>query len=247
MAKPRDPATLHGFARAAAAIIGLIILSAGVFGVFTVDRDWGPITLLVVGAVLLILALVGRPPRLKWEGKEVEWPAAEVGAVLADHAEDLPAADRDALLDELSRISPEAASPVLRAMLAEARIMALVEHGLPNGTELLPASETEKYVQVGGNLRVDGVLRDKTGKEVLVEVRGGGRLPTSLMDALDRVKKFDSNLVGGLFVTTRLPPKAIRDQYAARGWQVHVVDQFNLDVAALQTAIWSALNSSGPT
>ncbi|WP_247048162.1 hypothetical protein [Arthrobacter rhizosphaerae] len=245
MAGTKDPSNLHGFARGAAAIIGLIVLGAGVLAVFTVVRDWGPITLLIIGAVLLLLALVGRPPRLKWEGKEVEWPAAEVGAVLADHAEDLPAADRDALLDELSRISPETANPVLQAMLAETRIMALLERGLPEGTELLPSSETQKYVQVGGNLLVDGVLRDETGKQVLVEVRGGGRLPTSLMDALDRIKKLDATLVGGLLVTERMPPKLIRDQYAARGWHVHVVDQSNLDVAALQTAIWSAFNSSG--
>ncbi|UVJ39013.1 hypothetical protein [Arthrobacter sp. CJ23] len=238
-----DPSKLHGFARFVAGLVGFTVLYAGVTGVFTIGRDWGPIALLVVGAIFLLVALAGRLPRLKWEGKEVEWPAAEVGDVIADHAEDLPAAERDALLDDLSRISPEAAGPVMRAVLNEAQILHHVWKTLPPGVELLTEEDALRlYPQTGGQFG-DGLLQDASGKRVILEARGSGRLPASLLTNVERIRQNDTNMVGGLLITTRRLPEVLREQYAERGWQVHVVDPSNVDVVALKSAIWSAFNS----
>jgi hypothetical protein len=163
--------------------------------------------------------------------------------VIADHAEDLPAADRDALLDDLSRISPEAASPVMRAVLNEAQILHHLWKALPTEVEMMTEEDAIRlYPQAGGPFG-DGLLQDASGKRVIVEARGSGKLPTSLLKIVERIRATDPDMVGGLLLTTRRLPNALRDQYADRGWQVHVVDPSNVDVAALKTAIWSAFNS----
>lgn len=241
-AAPRDPGKLHGFVRLVLALLGVAGLVSGTVGVFVVNRDFGPIALLVIGALLLLVGGFGWLPRLKWNDKEVDFTAAaRVGNIVADHAENLPQSEVDGLINELSNVSPAVSEPVLRAMRNQELMLNGLRASLPEGvTSFWEEDVLEAFPLLGDRRRVDGLLV-KNGKRVLVEARPSGELPVLLWDTVKKMGVIDDSLVGGLLLAPRVTPSN-RERYEALGWTVSVVDPLNIDTAALKTDVWRAFN-----
>lgn len=241
-AKPkRDQSTLHGFIRSLLVLLGVAGLGAGAVAVFIVNRDFSPIALLAVGALLLLVGGAGRLPRFKWEGTEVDFTAA-LGDVVSRHVEDLPRSDADALVNELRDVSPAASEPVLRAMRAQDLALEALWGSLPAGVKVTAKDSVGTYPPLGAR-KVDGLLENADGKRLLVEFRASGTLPPSLLNAIQEASALDDSLLGGLLLTSKRPREGARLLYEEVGWKVHVVDPADMDTAALKTAVWAAFSS----
>ncbi len=143
----------------------MTLLVFGTIAVFIAHRDAGPVALLVVGALLLVLAVIGYlPTRLKWEGKgEIEWQQ-EVGEAFADFVESTPTRHQEAvlpLLASLSNVAPAATAAPLRALTRRQELRISVDRSLPEGC----SAEWERP-----DVLWDGLITDQTGRTIGIEL-----------------------------------------------------------------------------
>lgn len=117
---------LSGPVRLACALIGTSMLGGGAVAVFRTSNELGSATLLVLGSLFALMAVLGHVPRFKWGGTEVD-PGLYFAAGVAQGAEEVAEAAQGLLAtsdeesdlgDALDAVTAEVTARELRRALS---------------------------------------------------------------------------------------------------------------------------------
>lgn len=235
------PITGHGpklsnFSRSLTSLFGAVALVFGTLGVFVVDRDWGPIALLIIGVLLLLVGLSGRIPSLRWQDNEISWPAEEAAArAMVEVIESGSPDEQRQTLNRLSSVAPNVSAAALRALNFESRMMEGLREALPHGVVLEPGITVGKW-------RSDATLVNAAGWKVPVEIRSTNELPGALLGSVEKAKQLDSKIVSGLVLLRGEPGSKYRVKFTNAGWSIFDASEVHVDpadVGRLRTLIAS--------
>jgi hypothetical protein len=217
-----------------AAVFGAAGLVFGTLGVFIVERDWGPIALLIIGTLLMLVGISGRIPSVKWQDNEVTWPTEEaIATAMVEVIESGSSDEQRETLSRLSSFAPTVSAAALRAIDFETRLLDDLREALPKGVSLAPGVTVGKWSS-------DATLVDGLGRKVPVEIRTTVEVPLPLLESVDQAKKLDSSIVSGLLLLNGEPRKNARLRFEAAGWAIFDASELHVDpadVARLRTYI----------
>lgn len=232
---------LHGFFRFLAILLGTGALTFGTIGVFFVERDWGPIALLVVGGLLVLVGMAGRIPSLKWQDNEVTWPGDEAAAkAVVEALESGNSEEQEQKLTRLSSIAPAVSAAILRTLGFGSRMWGSLEEAVPSLVALQPGVEMGKW-------RPDAIL-ENAGVKIPVEIRTGTADLDTLVQSLKHARELDDRVFAGLLLLDGEPDAKTRKKLQGAGWRVFDASELDVDpadVGRLRAEIHALFNEAG--
>lgn len=234
---PTTALQLHTGFRWLAALLGVAALFFGTLGVFVVERDWGPIALLVVGTLLTVVGMTGRIPSVKWKDSEVNWPGEKAAAdAVRDIIESGTTSETVQILNRIKSTSPAVSAAGLSALHFEISIEQALRRALPQGI-------TAQEGVVFGGWRPDVVLENADGLKVPVEIRSKPGLPRNLVESALEAKELDSKVVGALLLVNGEPRSGAKTNFEQNGWTV--LDVSKLSANQLKNELTALFKSGG--
>lgn len=161
---------LHGIVRGLVLLTGLSALAGGGIAVFTSDNQAGTVGLLVVGAVAMLLAIVGRVP-LRWVigGNEFDMTQEAAEATAEAVASQLTPASTAKVAADL--MWSDAARSTARAMMD---VVAVEQSASELVASTIGVRQGWTYSEATGpDTSIDGVIEDSNGRHIGVVFRLG--------------------------------------------------------------------------